>query len=148
MACVVKKRKRIICRRCLGDEQWVGENWSVKSLQFCLLGQCTASKMQKWRKNSHQHLTSHQRQALLALFYDDDGMCSLCPKCFVLFTGASNNVRKYLSRLLRESNFQRSDFLLNVHLLSSRNMKNKNHSLPKTVYSSIHIFCLKENVLH
>jgi len=40
------------------------------------------------------------------------------------------------------------DLLLDFSLLENGNKRNSNHSVSSVVYSSIHIFCLRENVLH
>lgn len=135
MSLETRKRKRKICIRCLGEEEWIGEKWESKVQSFKALGQQTESKLQRVRKNQNHHLTKHQRQALLSLFYDDEGVCSLCARCFTQFTGESLYVRKSLSTLIRDSNFSRSDFLLNVDLLSHGNSKKSSNSSSLTVHS-------------
>jgi hypothetical protein len=147
MSLCSRKRKRIPCVRCCGEEEWSGEKWEERVKSFHDLGMKTSSKMQLWRKTPNRHLTTHQKQALLSLFYNDDGVCSLCVKCFTLFTGESEFVRKSLSKLLREK-VDRADVLLNFDLLSSGHLKNTNHSYSSTVLSCIKIFCMKENVFH
>ena len=69
------KRQRTTCWRCNGDMEWNGLKWEEKKNLFRALGVKTLSSHASTRTKKHQ-LTSEQQQALVALFYDNNGACS------------------------------------------------------------------------
>ncbi len=94
-----KRKRRKPCWRCDNVEEWIGENWDERKHCFERLGERTCHTCSSKKSKKHQ-LTNLKCQALVSLFYDANGKCSLCASCFELFTGCSKFVWKSLTKLL------------------------------------------------